>query len=66
MTRATIQHDKMNSFFSICSEILLYVDGSFEYVVGLYLYQLTYISSVIIATLNIWIMLWGPTTKKQE
>ena len=33
---------KVNSVFSIFSDILLYVDGRFEYVVCLYLYHLSY------------------------
>ena len=41
-TSATMQHDKVNSVFSIFSDILLYVDGRFEYVVCLCLYHLSY------------------------
>jgi len=37
-----MQHDKVNFLFFIVSDILLYVDGKFEYVVCLYLYHLSY------------------------
>ena len=37
-----MQYDKVNSLFSLFSDILLHVDGRFEYVVCLYLYHLSY------------------------
>ena len=65
-THATIQHNEMNSFFSICSDTLLYVD---EYVVCVPL-NIVYIRQnnqlIHVSTLNISILLQGLTAHKQE